>query len=135
MTRNEAYRLRAILERATASLDDKDASCGAVLFPRLKMNGNLIKAGTRICWEGRLKRANVDLWDTLENAPDTAPELWSDIEYRDGIRIIPDPISATQAFARGEQGWWGEDKYTSLMDGNVFIPPGDFAQAWESASE
>ena len=49
MTRNEALRLRAIVEQAAASLDDQTASAGAALFPRLKGNGSLVSAGTRIC--------------------------------------------------------------------------------------
>ena len=69
MTRAEALRLRAIMEQATASLDDAVASTIPALFPRLKQDGSLIKSGARINWGGIIKRAAVDLWDTAENTP------------------------------------------------------------------
>ena len=36
MKRKEALRLRAIVEQAASSLDDKTASTAGMLFPRLK---------------------------------------------------------------------------------------------------
>lgn len=122
MTRDEALRLRAIVELATESLDDQTASEGATLFPRLKYDGSLIKTGTRINWHGMLKRAAVDLWDTDANSPDNAPTLWEDIAYKQGIRIIPDVITAGTAFAKSEQGWRGDTLYESLIDANVWTP-------------
>ena len=130
MTRAEALKLRAIVEMAAASLDDKTASEGAMLFPRLKQNGALVPAGTRINWNGTVKKAAVDLWDTAENTPDNAPSLWEDIAYREGIRIIPDTITAATAFAKGEQGWWKDALYTSLLDANVYTPE-QYPAGWE----
>ena len=43
-----ARKLRPIIEQAAQSLDDKTASEGAELFPALKQDGSLVKAGTRI---------------------------------------------------------------------------------------
>lgn len=117
-----ALMLRPIIEHAAQSLDDKTASTSAELFPLLKQDGSLIKAGTRIDWHGTLKRAAVDLWDTEQNSPDNAPTLWEDIAYRDGYRVIPFTITATSAFAKGERGWWGDTLYESLVDANVYTP-------------
>ena len=130
MKRAEALRLRAIVEMAAVSLDDKTASEGAMLFPRLKQNGALVPAGTRINWNGTVKKAAVDLWDTAESTPDAALTLWEDISYRDGIRIIPDAITAATAFAKGEQGWWKDALYTSLLDANVYTPE-QYPAGWE----
>ncbi len=130
MTRDEALRIRAIVERATESLDDQTASESASLFPRLKRDGSLIKAGTRINWRGTIKKAAVDLWDRAENGPDAAPTLWSDIAYKDGIRIIPETISAADAFAKEELGWWDGHIYKSGMDGNVWTP-GTAGAPWD----
>lgn len=107
---------------ASASLDDKDASKTPELFGKLNQNGELVKAGTRINWNGLLKRAAVDLWDTKENNPDNAPTLWEDITYKDGIRIIPEVITAGTAFMKDERGWWKDVLYTSLLDNNVWTP-------------
>lgn len=122
MTRDEALKLRAIVEQASASLDDQTASAGVQLFPRMKYTGALISAGTRINWEGALKRAAVDLWDTETNNPDNAPTLWEDIAYINGVRIIPETITATLAFALDELGWWNGKVYRSKRDGNTFNP-------------
>ena len=130
MTRNEALRLRAIVEQAAASLDDQTASEGAALFPRHKADGSLVSAGTRINWNGVLKQAAVDLWDTTENNPDNAPSLWVDIAYREGIRIIPETITVAQAFALDELGWWQEHVYRSTIAANVYTPD-QYAAGWE----
>ena len=130
MTRNEALRLRAIVEQAAASLDDQTASEGAALFPRLKADGSLVSAGTRINWNGVIKQAAVDLWDMTENNPDNAPTLWVDIAYREGIRIIPETITVAQAFALDELGWWQEHVYRSTIAANVYTPD-QYAAGWE----
>lgn len=91
----------------------------------------LIKAGTRINWHGTLKQAAVDLWNTAESNPDNAPTLWQDIAYRDGIRIIPQTITVTEAFAKGEKGWWGDSLYESLIDVNVYTPE-QYPAGWQT---
>lgn len=106
----------------SASLEDKEASKTPELFDRLKENGELVKAGTRINWNGILKRASVDLWDAKENNPDNAPTLWEDIEYKDGIRIIPEVITVGTAFSKDELGYWKDAIYKSLLDNNVWTP-------------
>ena len=126
----QARKLRPIIEKAAASLDDKTASEGAVLFLRLNGDGSLIKTGTRINWHGVLKQAAVDLWDTAENNPDNAPTLWVDIAYREGVRIIPETITASQAFALHEPGWWDGHIYRSTISANVYTPD-QYAAGWE----
>ena len=130
MTREEAMKLRSIVEIAAVSLDDKTASEGATLFPRLKQDGSLVRAGTRINWHGTIKRAAVDLWDTEANNPDNAPTLWEDIAYKQGYRIIPETITAGTAFAKDECGWWGDVLYKSLIDANVYTPA-QYPAGWE----
>ena len=130
ITLERARQLRAMIEAAAGNLTDADASTAAELFPRLKQDGSLVSAGTRINWGGKVKRAAVDLWDRTENNPDNAPTLWEDIGYRDGIRIIPETITAGLAFAKDELGWWGDTLYKSLLDANVWTPEQN-ASGWE----
>ena len=129
----KARKMRAAMETAAVSLDDATASAAPEMFPRLKGDGSLVKSGTRICWCGTLKRAAVDLWDNAENTPDAAPTLWEDVLYRDGIRIIPETITVGLAFAKGEQGWWGDVLYASTMDANVYTPD-QYPAGWEAQS-
>ena len=130
MTRTEAMRLRAAMEQAAPSLDDKTASTAADMFPQLKYDGSLVKVGTRINWKGIVKRAAADLWDRIENNPDNAKYLWEDLLYIDGGRIIPEVITAGTAFAQGEEGWWKGDIYISLLNSNVWTPD-VYPAGWE----
>lgn len=125
-----ARKLRVIIEKATASLDDATASEAPVLFPSLTNSGELVKTGTRINWKGTVKRAATDLWDTEANNPDNAPSLWEDINYREGFRIIPEILTVGTAFAKDEFGWWGDVLYKSLIDANVYTPEA-YPAGWE----
>lgn len=127
----KARKLRPIIVQASASLDDASASNAAELFPALKQDGSLVRAGTRINWHGTIKRAASDLWDTEANNPDNAPHLWEDIAYKQGYRIIPETITAGTAFAKDEFGWWGDTLYKSLIDANVYTPAA-YPAGWEA---
>lgn len=131
MTPQEKARaLRPLIERAAASLSDADASMSAELFPKLKQDGSLVEAGTRINWNGKVKKNGAALWDREENDPDHAPTLWADLEYRDGIRVIPEVITTTTLFSEGELGWWGDVLYRSKVNGNAYTPA-QYAANWE----
>ena len=131
MTREEAYRIRELIEQAAQSLPDREASEAPTLFPGLTHDGALIPAGARIHWNGALKRAAVDLWSIEENNPDNAPTMWEDIEYKAGYRIIPSTITVGTAFAKGECGWWGDVLHKSLLDANVYTPE-QYPAGWEA---
>ena len=126
-----ARKLRSAVLQASESLDDKTASAAPELFLRLKQDGSPISAGTRINWDGTIKRAAVDLWDTAENTPDNAPTLWEDIQYRAGCRIIPETITAAAALSLNEYGWWGETLYKSKLAANTYTPA-QYPDGWEA---
>lgn len=75
----QAVSLRSAIETAAQSLDEATAATAAALFPPLKLDGSLIKAGTRIHWKGKVIRAAVDLWDREDHSPENAPTLWEGI--------------------------------------------------------
>lgn len=114
--------------RAEAS--DATASKTPAVYQTLKGEGALIQAHTKINWNGVVKIAAVDLWDTPECTPDVAPTLWEDLEYREGIRIIPAVITVAKAFHLNELGWWGDDVYKSKQETNVYTPE-QYAPYWE----
>ena len=122
--------VRATMDKAGAMLTDAQASTVVQLYPALRKDGALIQTGTRINWNGQLKRAAVDLWDTEQNNPDNAPDLWEDVNYRDGYRIIPDVITAGLAFNEGEIGCWGDTLYRSKIPANVYTPAA-YPDGWE----
>lgn len=126
----KARQLRPFIIKAAASLDDKDASEAVELYDKYPNDGSvLIQNGTRINWNGDLYRAAADLWASEQNNPDNAPTLWEKVMYRNGIRIIPEVITAGLAFSQGERGWWGNDLYESLYNNNVNNPE-RWPQGW-----
>lgn len=122
LTAEEVNRLFIAQNIQTIITDDATASRAVEFHPEMKYDGSLIPSKTRINWNGKLKRAAVDVWDTESNNPDNAPTLWEDIAYRDGFRIIPEVITATLAFSEGECGWWGDTLYRSKVNGNAYTP-------------
>lgn len=122
MNRRETELFVASLKRLRESATDAQSSSAVDIYPTLKETNELIKSGTRINWNGVIKRAAVDLWDRPENNPDNAPSLWEDIAYKDGYRMIPDIITVGTAFGLGERGWWKEELYESLISANVYTP-------------
>ena len=128
---DEAKRMKPYIRKGAQSLTDQEASFVPTLYGGMSYDGSLIKSGTKINWNGLLKRAAVDLWDTEENTPDKAPNLWEDILYRDGIRIIPDPITAGTFFVKDELGWWGDDLYKSIYPGQNVWTPEQYPAGWE----
>ena len=117
-----ARKMRPYIVQAANALDDKTVSLAPELLGTLTGDGSLVKSGTRINWHGKIKKAAVDLWDTAQNTPDEAPTLWEDVQYRDGYRIIPETITDTLAFSKGEKGWWQDELYESLLAANVWNP-------------
>ena len=130
ITRSKALKIRSIAASAATELDDVNASNVPELFPRLIGDGSLVPAGTRINWNGQLKKAAVDMWDTAENNPDNAPALWEDISYVNGYRVIPEVFTAALAFSKGEKGVWKDAVYESMYDSNVWNPE-QFAAGWK----
>lgn len=131
-TKEEAIAFRKQIEAAAINLDDKGASMSVDFYSDMVYNGELIKAGTRINHGGVLFKAAVDLWDREENAPENAPTLWEEIQYHNGVRIIPEVITVTTAFVLGELGYWKADgkTYKSLIDANVYTPAA-YPRGWE----
>lgn len=133
MTEKQAKAIRSVLVQGGASLSDAIISEAPEACQRMQYNGALIKNGTRINWNGTVKRAAVDLWDTEQNNPDNAPTLWEDLMYRNGIRIIPNPITVGLKFSKDELGWWGDTLYRSKVDNNVYTPE-QYIDNWEVVS-
>lgn len=131
ITREQARAYRAKIVAAAESLDDETALTVAELYPSLTGSGALIKAGSRYNVGGKLMRAAVDLWDRPENAPSAAPALWDELKYSgSGAREIPETISASLAFSKGELGTWQGHTYRSLIDANVWTPTA-YPAGWE----
>ena len=132
LTKADAIAFRKQIEAAAIHLDDKAASESPDFYEHMKYDGKAISAGTRINFESVLYKAAVTLWDTEENNPHFAPSLWEKINYHNGVRVIPEVITVTTAFAKDELGFWEADgkTYKSLINANVYTPAA-YPQGWE----
>lgn len=123
MKRSEAIEMRRAIEHGAASLSDKEVSVTPEILPRMRYTGKAIEAGTRINWYGKVKSAAVTLWDREDCNPDNAPTLWRDVNYRNGIRVIPENIPVTDPFKEGEEGIDDNDVvWVSKYNNNVYTP-------------
>ena len=131
MTEIEVRAFRAALETLSQNLSDKDSTehNNQWMLPHFVANGELINANTKVNWNGVVMKARVDLWATDENDP-SHEDLWEQLMYREGIRIIPEVITVTSAFAKDELGWWGDVLYKSKIDNNVWTPEA-YPDGWE----
>lgn len=131
----EEQRKAPLVEKAVSAVDDKTASEIAELLPVMKLDGSGIEAGTRYYFPedttAPVKRAEVTLWDTEANTPANARDLWEDILYKNGIRIIPDVITAGLAFSENEQGWWYGVLYRSILPTPNTWTPEEYPGGWE----
>lgn len=132
LTKADAIAFRKQIEKAAIHLDDKAASESPDFYEHMRYDGKAISAGTRINFESVLYKAAVTLWDTEENNPHFAPSLWEKINYHEGVRVIPEVITVTTAFAKDELGYWEADgkTYKSLINANVYTPAA-YPQGWE----
>lgn len=124
MTREEARLFVSSLDTLRTDATDAQASKAVGVYPSMRYDNNLIKAKTRINYNGTLYLATVDLWDTEANNPDNAPTLWERIMYYNGVRIIPESITVTSVFGQGEYGFWEKtgELYQSVVPNNVYTP-------------
>lgn len=135
MKRSEAIEMRRAIEHGAASLSDKEVSITPEILPRMRYTGKAIEAGTRINWYGKVKSAAVTLWDREDNDPDHAPGLWRDVNYKNGIRVIPENIPVTDPFSAGEEGIDESDVvWISKVDNNVYTPT-QYAANWTRKEE
>ena len=130
ISKAKALKIRALAMESAVEMTDVNASTLPEMFPKLKQKSELVKKGTRIYWNGQLKRATTDLLDTAENNPDNAPTLWENVDYTNGYRTIPETITAGLAFSKGEEGWWKDAVWESLQDANVWNPE-QFPAGWK----
>ena len=123
-----------IIRAGLDMVDDKQASVGVVLYPEMQYENAIIKAGSRINWNGTLKRAAVDLWDSVENNPDNAPALWEEIAYLNGYRVLTGHISASNPVQPGEMCWEDGKLYRCIYHVACTYRPSEYAAAWEEVT-
>lgn len=121
MTKDEAIRLRRIIEQAAQSLDDKTALEVVYLHPNWSV-GASYEVGSKVRYQGVLYRCLTvhtaqDGW-----TPDVAPSLWAKVLTEDG-KILPwvQPDS-TNPYMKGDKVTHNGKTWISTVDNNVWEP-------------
>ena len=88
----------------------------------------------RKTYNGELYKCLLKHTSKADWTPDIAPSLWVKITLVGEYRVIPEVISATEAFDLGEKGWWKDELYESLIKGNVYTPEA-YPAGWKKVEE
>ena len=127
----KARALRALIEKAAASLDDGDALEAVELFRFWRADTNY-DADERIRYGEKLYRCVQAHTSQAEWTPDATPALWTEVAKPGEIPVWKQPTGAQDAYNKGDRVWYpAKDTtvYESTIDGNVWSPV-DYPQGW-----
>ena len=124
ISRAKAYALRAMIEKASASLPDEDALEAVELFPAWAA-GVAYAVDQRIRYGDKLYRCvqahtSQDGWE-----PDKTPALWTEVAKPGEIPVWRQPTGAQDAYNTGDRVHYPTKDdlvYESLIDANVYSP-------------
>lgn len=101
----KARELRALIEKAVQSLDDKDALECVCLYEKWSGNGVQYEAGKRLQYNGELYKVKDGMGHTSQSdwSPDVAVSLFEKInETNSGAKDDPIPYSGNMALEKGK---------------------------------
>ena len=122
MTRDEAYKLRAIIENAVASLDDATAIEGTILFPNWEVDC-AYEVGFRVQYEGILYKVLTAHTSQADWTPDVSASLFAKVLIPNE-NVIPawEQPDSTNGYAKGDKVTHNDKTWESLVDNNVWEP-------------
>lgn len=123
ISRAKAYALRAMIEKASISLDDSDALTAVELFPNWTGESHDYAVGDRVRYSDTLYKCLQAHQSQSTWNPADAPSLWARVD--DPSSEWPEwlqPTGATDAYAKGAKVTHVEKHWISEIDGNVWEP-------------
>ncbi len=124
MKRSKLLALRALIEKASASLPDEDALEAVELFPAWQMD-TLYERGIRLRYAGKLYRVEQTHTSQADWLPDITPAIYTEVAKPGEIPVWRQPSGAQDAYNKGDKVWFPEKDttvYESLIDANVYSP-------------
>lgn len=123
MTREHALKLRAMIEKLSATITDEEAVETVELFPMWKSDGEYA-TGDRVRYDGVLYRCLVNHTAQETWTPVASPSLWAEVlAGQDGTAIgewvQPD---STNPYMRGDKVTHNGKTWVSDVDNNVWEP-------------
>lgn len=120
ITKERAYKLRSLIERASAALDDADALDGVELFPEWNDSKSYV-VNDRIKYLNVLYKCIQAHTSQPDWTPDVTPALWTPVsidEYPEWVQ----PTGAQDAYNKGDKVSHNELHWVSDVDANVWEP-------------
>lgn len=124
MTREKAYALRALIEKAAVSLDDEDALEAVELFPAWAAD-TAYERGIRVRYGDKLYRCEQAHTSQSDWTPPDTPALWTEVAKPGEIPVWKQPTGAQDAYNTGDLVHYPDANgpvYRSAVDGNVWPP-------------
>lgn len=132
MKRSELFKIREMIEKASASLPDADAIEAAELFPAWAV-GVAYSVGERVQYDGKLYKVVQDHTSQADWTPPTVPALFTEVAKPGEIPVWKQPTGAQDAYNKGDKVWYPDVNttvYESVIDSNVWSP-NDYPQGWK----
>lgn len=121
MTREKAFALRSLIERASASLSDEDALGGVELFPAWAV-GTTYARGFRFRYGEKLYKVLQDHTSQSDWKPDGTPSLYAEVE-KPGQGDTPDnPIPYEGNMELFEGKYYSQDGVTYVCTRGTGAP-------------
>ena len=121
MTRNEAFRIRAIIEKAvSATLSDTEALEAVSLFPAW-VSGKSYAIDDRVKYDGNLYKCLQAHTSQADWSPDATHALWVVVsidEYPEWVQ----PTGAHDAYKTGDKVSYNGKHYVCTIDANTYAP-------------
>ena len=124
ISRQKAHKLRAMIEKASASLPDGDALEAVELFPAWQTD-TAYSLSIRVRYADKLYRCEQAHTSQADWTPDKTPALWTEVAKPGEIPVWKQPTGAQDAYMTGDKVWYPERDTTvweSTMDYNVYQP-------------
>lgn len=124
ISRAKAYALRALIEKASASLSDEDALEAVELFPAWAI-GHQYDAGERVRYGSTLYRVVQSHTSQADWLPDLTPALYTEVAEPGEIPVWRQPTGAQDAYMAGDKVWYPEENttiYICTSDYNIYAP-------------
>lgn len=123
ISRQRAYELRRLIEKASISLDDESALQGIELFPLWKAIPPMeYEVGDRIRYNDTLYKCVQAHTSQSDWTPDVTPALWVEVSIEEFPKW-KQPTGAQDAYSKGDKVSHNGKHWVSTVDGNVWEPP------------
>lgn len=120
MTREHAYRIRAMIEKASLSLTDEDALQAVELYPAWQA-GTAYTVDERIRYNSTLYRCVQAHTSQADWTPDATPALWTVVSLDEWPEWVQ-PTGAQDAYRVGDKVSHDSKHWINTLDYNAYEP-------------